>query len=276
MVMLAVRPENGYTTMGRETFLAEVIWEDDWPVVNPGKGILAEKQEVNLDEWNPLEDPDSYTCKNGRKELLIDTRNCYDFTQMDKLGDEWLTLRNAAEGQFVLEKGKGLVLYGNEYTLKEQENESYIGIRQRHHKCRMEAVLDLSDVQQNDVTGVTVLQSNEYHVRVELTKKSQDSLQVSVILCKQGKDEVISEHSFALKEAQQQVTLGLEIANLHLTCKAQLGDTTTVLAEGIDICALSTEVAGGFVGETLGVYLSVNQKEKASAVCVKKLIYEGL
>ena len=29
----------GYTTMGRETFLAEVTWEDDWPVVNPGNEI---------------------------------------------------------------------------------------------------------------------------------------------------------------------------------------------------------------------------------------------
>ena len=61
MVMLAVRPENGFTTMGRETFLAEVIWEDDWPVVNPGKGLLTEQLEVKLNEWNPLEDQNSYT-----------------------------------------------------------------------------------------------------------------------------------------------------------------------------------------------------------------------
>lgn len=31
--MLAVRPLEGYTTMGRETFLAKVIWENGWPVV---------------------------------------------------------------------------------------------------------------------------------------------------------------------------------------------------------------------------------------------------
>ena len=29
MVMLAVRPLEGYTTMGRETFLARVEWEND-------------------------------------------------------------------------------------------------------------------------------------------------------------------------------------------------------------------------------------------------------
>lgn len=31
MVMLAVAAVKGYTTLGRETFLARVIWEKDWP-----------------------------------------------------------------------------------------------------------------------------------------------------------------------------------------------------------------------------------------------------
>ncbi len=31
MTMLAVRPLEGYTTMGRETFLAKVTWENNWP-----------------------------------------------------------------------------------------------------------------------------------------------------------------------------------------------------------------------------------------------------
>ena len=281
MVMLAVRPENGFTTMGRETFLAEVIWEDDWPVVNPGKGILTEQLEVKLNEWNPLEDQNSYTYKNGRKELLIDKQNHYDFANMDQLGDEWLTLRNADEGQFELIKGKGLVLHGNEHTLKEQENEAYIGIRQRHHKCRMEAVLDLSDVQENDVTGVALLQSNEYHARVELSKKAEMSegtysLQARVIICKQSEDEIISEDYFTINVLEQKVTLGLEIANLQLNCKLQIGDETTVLAEKIDIHALSTEVAGGFVGETLGVYVSAKQGEKKSSVCIKEFSYEEI
>ena len=43
MVMLAVRPREGYTTMGRETFLAKVIWEEGWPVVNPGVGMLTQE-----------------------------------------------------------------------------------------------------------------------------------------------------------------------------------------------------------------------------------------
>ncbi|GFI65437.1 non-reducing end alpha-L-arabinofuranosidase BoGH43B [Lachnospiraceae bacterium] len=56
MVMLAVRPLEGYTTMGRETFLAKVVWENGWPVVNPGVGILTEQVEIELPEWNPAGD----------------------------------------------------------------------------------------------------------------------------------------------------------------------------------------------------------------------------
>ena len=40
MVVLACRPNQGYTLLGRETFLAKVTWEDGWPVVNAGVGHL--------------------------------------------------------------------------------------------------------------------------------------------------------------------------------------------------------------------------------------------
>ena len=40
MVVLATRPLDGHTVLGRETHVARVDWEDDWPVVNPGLGRL--------------------------------------------------------------------------------------------------------------------------------------------------------------------------------------------------------------------------------------------
>ena len=47
MVLLACRPQEGYTLLGRETFLAKVRWEDGWPVVSPGVGRLEETVEVS-------------------------------------------------------------------------------------------------------------------------------------------------------------------------------------------------------------------------------------
>ena len=40
LVVLATRPLGGHHILGRETHLARVSWEDDWPVVNPGTGQL--------------------------------------------------------------------------------------------------------------------------------------------------------------------------------------------------------------------------------------------
>ena len=38
-VMLASRLIGGYhKNLGRETFIAPVIWENDWPVISPGTG----------------------------------------------------------------------------------------------------------------------------------------------------------------------------------------------------------------------------------------------
>ncbi len=81
MVMLAVRPLNCYTTMGRETFLAKVTWEDGWPVVNPGIGMLEKEVEINLPEWKPEKTNTGH----------------YQFAGMEKLGPEFLLLRNPKE-----------------------------------------------------------------------------------------------------------------------------------------------------------------------------------
>ena len=40
-VLLAVRSDDGRHILGRETFVADIVWEDDWPVVNPGHGVLT-------------------------------------------------------------------------------------------------------------------------------------------------------------------------------------------------------------------------------------------
>ncbi|MDZ7835691.1 MAG: hypothetical protein U5K84_10660 [Alkalibacterium sp.] len=48
MTCLASRMFDGYSNLGRETFLAKVVWEDGWPVMNPGEGRLLETLEHSL------------------------------------------------------------------------------------------------------------------------------------------------------------------------------------------------------------------------------------
>ena len=43
-----------YGNLGRETFLAEVTWEDGWPIVNAGHGVLRVEQPA-LEETPPTD-----------------------------------------------------------------------------------------------------------------------------------------------------------------------------------------------------------------------------
>ena len=138
MVMLAVRPLEGYTTMGRETFLARVEWENDWPVVNPGVGRLTDTVEINLPKWT------AYTAES----------NEYVFSTMGQLPPEFMVLRNADKSHYSLEKGKGLLMLFDTHTLKEQASPSYLALRQKHHHFMAKALLDVSNLSEDKRAGI--------------------------------------------------------------------------------------------------------------------------
>jgi len=51
VVMLATRRCKNHGSMGRETFLAKVVWQDGWPVIAAGTGRLEKTLEVPLKEY---------------------------------------------------------------------------------------------------------------------------------------------------------------------------------------------------------------------------------
>lgn len=69
LALLATRPYGGYYyNLGRETFLAPVVWEEGWPIVSPGSGRVEYEYPVpNLPEhrW-----PTQPACDNFEFETL--------------------------------------------------------------------------------------------------------------------------------------------------------------------------------------------------------------
>ncbi len=245
MVMLAVRPLEGFTTMGRETFLAKVTWEEGWPVVNPGVGMLTDEVEIDLPEWKP-------------ETLMPPTDITYDFAKMGKLGYEFMTLRNA-EADMVLVDAEGLQLKLGTETLKEKASPSYVCIRQTAHNFTAKTTFVTDGLADGQKAGIALVQSNDYHVRCEADQNT-----VNVILCKKGEDVVIGSSTVKGK--------ALELAIVVEGLKA------TVLADGAqvaqaDVRDLSTEVAGGFVGCTVGMY-AVADKENTGYATFKTLSYK--
>lgn len=253
MVMLAVRPLEGYTTMGRETFLAKVVWENDWPVVNPGVGMLTDEVEIDLPEWNPA----------GRSAVSGERRYC--FAGMESLGPEFLWLRNAGEDMFRLDQEKGLGLSFRSITLKEQDSPSYVAIRQQDHRFKAAAGVYTEGLSEGKRAGIALMQSNMYHLRAEVSRLGEQ-LAVEVILCKDGREEslcrvLVGENDKAALMDDKKVELALYVDGLQASLElgyALQGETAltqrAMLCRDLDIRALSTEVAGGFVGCTVGMY----------------------
>ncbi len=273
MVMLAVRPLEGYTTMGRETFLAKVTWENDWPVVNAGVGMLTDEVEINLDAWDPAADETSYTSRTGGKSAVPGSNRKYDFTSKKELGDEFVMLRNPKADMYNLSE-KGLQLSFGCAGLQEQANPSYVGIRQQHHRFMASAWLSMEGIAGENRAGIALLQSNEYHLRLEV---SEDK--VEAILCEKGEDRSLGMRKFEDTDA----ILFIVVDGLKATVGVDRGEEEIVIAKDIDIRCLSTEVAGGFVGCTLGMYavnestagVGTDSAEFAGAI-FRNFTYEGV
>ena len=243
MVMLAVRPLEGYTTMGRETFLARVEWENDWPVVNPGVGRLTDTVEINLPKWT------AYTAES----------NEYVVSTMGQLPPEFMVLRNADKSHYSLEKGKGLLMLFDTHTLKEQASPSYLALRQKHHHFMAKALLDVSNLSEDKRAGIAYVQNNLYNLRVEVNGKMAE-----VILCEKGTDRRVI--SMPL-QGSNPLEVSLEVDGL----------SAAVIIEGqkspeVDIRTLSTEAAGGFTGCTVGLY-AVADTENTDCACFKRFSY---
>lgn len=273
MVMLAVRPLEGYTTMGRETFLAKVIWENGWPVVNPGVGMLTEEVTIDLPQWDPKEGgiaPNIWNCIPG-------SARTYDFTKQEALGDEFMVLRNPGEGLYSLEAGKGLGLAFRSVSLKEQDSPAYVSVRQQHHSFEAMACVRTENLTDGRRAGIALMQSNDYHLRAALDRNG-DQLLAEVILCRKGQDEKVS--SVVIGDAQriscEKAELIIKVDGLSASVelsfapegRSQLTEKA-VLCKDLDIRALSTEVAGGFVGCTVGMY-AVGAQE-----CDERAWFEG-
>lgn len=248
MTMLAVRPLERFTTMGRETFLAKFIWEEDWPVVNPGVGMLTDTVEVDLPEWDPVKDLNSYTNRLGRHTSLPGTEKKYDFTGMMELGDEFLFLRNYPSDMYKL-NANGLRLKAQPLDIKAVASPSFVAIRQQHHSFEAGTVLDFSGIGRDACAGIVLMQNNLYNLRLEVTNDV-----CNLILCCDGKDETVGSTEIG-KIVSESKEIGLRIVVDGLEATGYAG---TVKIGSTEISSLSTEVAGGFVGCCVGMYASGN------------------
>lgn len=260
MTMLAVRPLERFTTMGRETFLAKFIWEEDWPVVNPGVGMLTETVDIDLPEWDPFADSSSYTSRTAGNTAVPGSNRTYDFTTKEKLGDEFLFLRNP-DMSMVSMNNEGLTLKCLPATIKEEASPAFVSVRQQHHSFEAVTKVNVGDVEEGSEAGLVLIQNNLYNFKVVANDKK-----AWAVITKDGQDTVLGE----VPNSDAEVSLKIKVEGLKAS--AFVGDKALGDA---DVRTLSTEVAGGFVGCCVGMYASANGKAKDDKAVFKSFSYNA-
>lgn len=243
---LGVRPYEGdlYNT-GRETFLMPVEWKDGWPVILEGE----EEVHYNMDTRPaPLGTIGEHVPMSGN----FTVREDFDG---DTLPFHWMTLRVPKSHWFTLEDG-ALVLDARPVELGSGTQPSYLGRRQQHQNAVATTRVAFSPESPGDEAGLAVLQSDEYFYALGLTVSDAGEPEI-VLRQRAGADQPVEGTVVAA------VAVSGGAAELRITARKDAYDFAfrepgrqdwTVIATGLDGKILSTNVAGGFVGATFGLY----------------------
>lgn len=236
-VFLGVRPYDkaGNFNIGRETFLLPVTWKDNWPtILEPGKKVpLVHSRPSISDAGKPSSATFSYT---------------EDFNN-DKLGLNWVSLRNAPNPHYQLDNGQ-LVLeprgkFGNKNSFP-----SYIGVRQQHNIASVKTSLHYDSENNGDQAGIIAVQSDESYLFYGVTQQNNQKELVVIVRDKSEKEKVVK--SIPLKS--NHVDLAVDINNGQMSFNYTLEGNSATLLSNLDSTFLSTLQAGGFVGVTIGLY----------------------
>ncbi|WP_434739842.1 glycoside hydrolase family 43 protein [Micromonospora sp. SH-82] len=250
MVLLGTRPQ-GHTprfhVLGRETFLAPVRWVDGWPVVDP-----VEPRSEASPGWSPVDAPPP--------------RDDFDRAT---LAPAWISPRSRPEGSWSLTERPGwLTLHATGDTL-DRPGHTFVGRRQQHPDCRITARLDPGTAR----AGLSVRLDEAHHYDLEVADGlarvvarigpvRQCVAEVPVpagpveLTVDVRTTDVLPPTVTSAKQAAERPpgvgatgpdTLGFLVATGS-------GDPVT-LAE-LDGRYLSTEVATGFTGRVVGMYVT--------------------
>lgn len=259
VVMLASRPCEGHCSIGRETFLAKVEWEDGWPVINPGIGHLTEKTELPIGEY--------------RLEKEVTHADFITFDQK-KIDDRLLSLQRRDENTYSLTERKGFLrMYLKKQKLTEKTDAQYFGLRQKDYDFTFSACMEFDAERENEQAGIVCYQNHANHLSMRICGgKEKRKLQVIAHITEN--DTLLAEEEI---NAKGMLELYLKAAGqrAEFFVRDEEGKVLKLIKD-VSLLPYSTEEAGGFVGCTLGVYASSNGEMSDRFADVAWISYEGI
>lgn len=157
MVFLGIRPfEHAMLhNLGRETFLAPVIWDSEgWPIV-------ADGDMIKLDMEGPLPQP-----------VLPSSLSFEDDFRSPVLNRAWCYVRNPIVHRYQ-QSDMGLILSAGDETISDR-NPTAVMLRQQAFQLEVQTELSVFDLPEDAKAGLTAYYNTDYHYEVYLTRRGNN------------------------------------------------------------------------------------------------------
>lgn len=246
IIMLASRQCDRHCSMGRETFLAKVDWENGWPVINTGIGKLEDVVEVDLPEY-----------RFDKEEKNHDNIHFFG----DTLDDRLVGIIKRNESIYSLKERPGyLRLFTNKEVISDTVNSAFLGIRQKEYTFIATTLVDFAPQTESERAGLVLYQNHDNNLRMEIAKDGNGRAFVVTAHTK-GVDEEVAR--VAIK-AEGTVEIKLMAANQKADVLIYENNKVCKVAENVSLIPYTTEAAGGFVGCTVGMYATSNGTDSSN------------
>lgn len=237
---------NGVHTLGRETMLAPVRWDEGaWPVVNADGTLDIDMDAPTL----PLH-------------AVAERPELTDFTALTQLGPEWVYLRNPHPENYAL-GSDGLTLTATPVTLDDSGSPTWTGVRQTQH--RFTAITEMSPdaaAPAGATAGITVYMDGGSHYDLAAESLGDGRQQ---LVCTLRLNAIT--HRFDAIPLPKGAAAVLRVdgeEDMYSFSVSTDGARTWIPAGQANARYLATETAGGFTGMTIGLFATAPTSTKAT------------
>jgi len=239
-VFLGVRMHDGSSVLGRETFLSPVEWKDGWPVFNGDHHVALEMNAPKL-KSHPFPAP----------------KTSYRFDE-DKLGPEWIHVRNIDPKDISLSRRKGtLSLRAGKGSLDDKAQvPAFAGQRQPDFEVTARCSMEFTPGKDDEEAGLMVRSNDNNHYEVGVGRWDGETC-VYVRNRVQAREYLVARRPF--EGGKVFLELSGQVSQYQFAWSRD-GKTWETLAAS-EAADLSKERAGGFTGTAIGLYATANGKE---------------
>lgn len=270
-VFLGIRPnEKGQVATGRETFMLPVDWTGDFPVFENGLIPLEIKGKTPAGAENKRS---GNAVANGGDSQYFPSGN-WTFTDnfaQWPLDYRWISVRGPREDFIAPMKNGGLIIKPSANKITDAKPVSALFHRQQHIAYTAETTLSFLPKSESEQAGMCLYQAEKYNYAYVITQKGKQTvLQIIKTEAKGGSantGDVNTNKAESTVVAEAPVNAKLPVSlrivargdslSFYYLDKRDKKDTTSEykqLGGMLSGSILTTDVAGGFTGNLIGLY----------------------